>query len=106
MNDMENLTPAESAWLVTHEELHAKQLAISQKRQQHFNLAMDCIINEQLLNQTNRTPADYTRGYQDAVHGAINIHAYDTCKEYQKGFEAGCMDVRECEALNGEPEPF
>jgi hypothetical protein len=62
-----------------------------------------------MTNQTNypnRTPADYTRGYQDAVHGAINIHAYDTCKEYQKGFDAGCMDVRECEALNGEPEPF
>jgi len=50
------------------------------------------------------TPHDYTRGYQDAVHGAINIHAYDTSKEYQKGFDAGCLDVRECEALYGEPE--
>ena len=49
-------------------------------------------------------PPDYTRGYQDAVHGAINIHAYDTSKEYQKGFDAGCLDVRECEALYGEPE--
>jgi hypothetical protein len=49
-------------------------------------------------------PPDYTRGYQDAVHGAINIHAYDTSKEYQKGFDAGCLDVRECEAIYGEPE--
>jgi len=55
---------------------------------------------------SKNTPADYTRGYQDAVHGAINIHAYDTCKEYQKGFDAGCMDVRECETLDGEPEAF
>jgi hypothetical protein len=54
----------------------------------------------------NYTPADYTQGYQDAVHGAINIQAYDSCKEYQKGFDAGCMDVRECEALNGEPQEF
>ena len=54
----------------------------------------------------NYTPTDYTRGYQDAVHGAINIQAYDTSKEYQKGFDAGCMDVRECEALNGEPQEF
>jgi len=54
-----------------------------------------------MTNQTN-----YTRGYQDAVHGAINIHAYDTCKEYQKGFEAGCMDIRECETIHGKPEPF
>ena len=36
------------AWLVTHEELHRKQLAISQKRQQHFDVAMDYIINEKL----------------------------------------------------------
>lgn len=54
----------------------------------------------------NLTPTDYTYGYQDAVHGSINIHAYDTSKEYQKGFDAGCMDVRECEALNGELEEF
>ena len=67
------------------------------------------------MNQTNYTPAtpapnytptDYTYGYQDAVHGAINIHAYDTSKEYQKGFDAGCMDVREMEALYGEAEEF
>jgi hypothetical protein len=38
----------EAAWVVTHEELHAKQLAISQKRQQHFDVAMDYIINEKL----------------------------------------------------------
>jgi hypothetical protein len=55
-------------------------------------------------NQTNQTPADYTRGYQDAVNGTINIHAYDTCKQYQKGFDAGCMDVEEAE--QGEVEPF
>ena len=57
-----------------------------------------------MTSQTNRTPADYTMGYQDAVNNKINIHAYDTCKQYQKGFDAGCMDVKEAE--QGEVEPF
>ena len=57
-------------------------------------------------NQINQTPTDYIRGYQDAVNNKINIHAYDTCKEYQKGFDAGCMDVREGEALSGAVAPF
>jgi hypothetical protein len=57
-----------------------------------------------MTNHINRTPADYTMGYQDAVNNQINIHAYDTCKQYQKGFDAGCMDVKEAE--QGEVEPF
>jgi hypothetical protein len=57
-----------------------------------------------MTSQTNRTPTDYIRGYQDAVNNKINIHAYDTCKQYQKGFDAGCMDVKEAE--QGEVEPF
>ena len=59
-----------------------------------------------MSNYKNLTPANYTMGYQDAVNNTINIHAYDTCKEYQKGFDAGCMDVREAEALCGEPQEF
>ena len=43
----------------------------------------------------------FIKGYQDAVHNAINITAYDASFLYKQGFEAGCEDMRMGATLKG-----
>lgn len=59
-------------------------------------------------NTTSPLPLaeQYILGYQDAVHNAINITAYDSSPHYQKGFSDGCEDMRLGESLCGEREEF
>lgn len=42
------------------------------------------------MNGTN----DYSIGYMDAVHGEINLTAYDTSNSYHAGYEDALYDMQ------------